>query len=434
MIERYTTEAMADFWTEEAKFNFWLQVEICALEGMEKAGLIPVGVAQRVFDKAEVDIPRIKELEAVTKHDTAAFVQSLEEQVGPKDGKYIHLGLTSSDIVDTAFSLQLSEASELLDVRLAQLALVLKDQAFAHKRTVMAGRTHGVHAEPITFGLVMANWYAEVLRHQSRLRACEQRLNVGKLSGSVGTYSNSDPQIEFEAFQSMELNPDLIGSQVISRDYHAEFFCVLAQIASSLEKFAVQIRHLQRTEVAEVSEAFSKGQKGSSSMPHKKNPILSENVTGLARVVRGYCIPALENVALWHERDISHSSVERIIAPDATIALDFALKRFTGVVKNLVVREDRMRQNLEMTLGSIYSQRVLTALILAGESREKAYRTVQKISLDASQACLDFRDVAKMSEDLTAVLTPADLRECFNLDKMLRHVTQIFDRVFGESE
>lgn len=433
MIERYTKAAMADIWSEEEKFNLWRTVEICALEGMEKVGLIPKGVAERVEAKAEVDIARIKEIEAVSKHDTAAFVQSLEEQVGPEDGKYIHLGLTSSDVVDTAFSLQLLEASELLDIRLAALSKVLKKQALAHKHTLMAGRTHGMHAEPVTFGLVMANWYAEVRRHQSRLRACEQRMNVGKLSGSVGTYSNSDPQVEWEAFQNLELNPDLVGSQVISRDYHAEFFCVLAQIASSLEKFAVQIRHLQRTEVAEVSEAFSKGQKGSSSMPHKKNPILSENVTGLARVVRGYCMPALENVALWHERDISHSSVERIIAPDATIALDFALVRFIGVLETLVVRPDQMKRNLNLTHGNIYSQRVLTALILSGQSREAAYQMVQRLALEAFRTSMDFRDIVQTDDEILNTLTVQKLEECFDLDQMLRHVDSIFDRVFADA-
>ena len=377
MIERYSRDIMKNIWSEENKFRKWLDVEIAACEAWNKLGVIPNDTLKTIKEKADFNIERINEIEAEVKHDVIAFLTSVAEFVG-EDSRFIHKGLTSSDVLDTAYNLLLKEAGEILLNDLEKLAQVLKDKAFKYKMTPMIGRSHGIHAEPITFGLKMALWYDETLRNIERLKRAVDIVSVGKISGAVGTFANIEPDIEEYVCEKLGLKPAPVSTQIVQRDRHAEFFTTLAVIASSFEKFAVEIRHLQRTEVLEAEEYFSKGQKGSSAMPHKRNPVLSENVTGLARLVRSYAIAAMENVALWHERDISHSSVERVIGPDATVNLDFLINRFTGIIKNLIVYEDKMLQNIYLTNGLIFSQRVLLALTEKGVTREKAYRLVQR--------------------------------------------------------
>ncbi len=431
MIERYSRDIMKNIWSEENKFRKWLDVEIAACEAWNKLGVIPNDTLKTIKEKADFNIERINEIEAEVKHDVIAFLTSVAEFVG-EDSRFIHKGLTSSDVLDTAYNLLLKEAGEILLNDLEKLAQVLKDKAFKYKMTPMIGRSHGIHAEPITFGLKMALWYDETLRNIERLKRAVDIVSVGKISGAVGTFANIEPDIEEYVCEKLGLKPAPVSTQIVQRDRHAEFFTTLAVIASSFEKFAVEIRHLQRTEVLEAEEYFSKGQKGSSAMPHKRNPVLSENVTGLARLVRSYAIAAMENVALWHERDISHSSVERVIGPDATVNLDFLINRFTGIIKNLIVYEDKMLQNIYLTNGLIFSQRVLLALTEKGVTREKAYRLVQRNAMKVWEEKTDFKELLKKDSDITEKLSMEELDEIFDLNYHLKNIDYIFNRVFNK--
>ena len=430
MIERYSREKMAAIWRRENKYAKWLDVEVAACEAMVKLGLAPAAAVDNIKAKAVINVARIDEIEAVTRHDVIAFVSSLTEVIG-EDGRFIHMGLTSSDVLDTALAVQLKEASELLLEDLDQLLAVLKRRALEHKKTLMIGRSHGIHAEPITFGLKLALWYAEMRRNRARLERAREAVSCGKISGAVGTFSFVDPFVEEYVCKKLGLAPAPVASQVVQRDRHAEFFSTLAIIASSLDKFAQEIRLLQRTEVREAEEYFSPGQKGSSAMPHKRNPVLSENISGLSRLVRSYALAALENVPLWHERDISHSSVERVIAPDATIALDFMLGRFTGLVDKLVVYPDRMLANLNMTRGVIFSQIVLLALIEKGTTREDAYAVVQENAMKSWQEGIEFRTLLERDERVRQHLSTADLDAVFDVTRFLKHLDYIFERVFS---
>ena len=431
MIPRYTREKMAAIWSEENKLGLWLQVELCALEACEKRGIVPSGLAAKIRERARVDAGRVAEIERITRHDVAAFVDHICEQV-PEAKGYLHFGMTSSDVLDTAFAIQLRDAADIIDEDLRALQDALKRLAFEHKRTLMIGRTHGVHAEPITFGLKCAIWYDEFGRHRERLAVAKEQIAVGKLSGAVGTFAHLPPDVEEEVMEKLGLAPAPASSQVVQRDRHAFYFSVLAGIASSCEKVAVEIRHLQRTEVREAEERFYKGQKGSSAMPHKRNPVLSENVTGLARLVRSYALAAFENVALWHERDISHSSVERIIAPDATIALDFMLNRLRGILENLVVYPERMRKNLELTGGLVFSQSLMLELVRRGLARDEAYRMVQRCAQVAWDEGTDFRDVVRSDEDISKHLTREELDGIFDYERFIRWIDRIYSRVFGD--
>lgn len=430
MIERYSREKMAAIWRRENKYAKWLDVEVAACEAMVKLGLAPAAAVDNIKAKAVINVARIDEIEAVTRHDVIAFVSSLTEVIG-EDGRFIHMGLTSSDVLDTALAVQLKEASDLLLEDLDQLLAVLKRRALEHKKTLMIGRSHGIHAEPITFGLKLALWYAEMRRNRARLERAREAVSCGKISGAVGTFSFVDPFVEEYVCKKLGLAPAPVASQVVQRDRHAEFFSTLAIIASSLDKFAQEIRLLQRTEVREAEEYFSPGQKGSSAMPHKRNPVLSENISGLSRLVRSYALAALENVPLWHERDISHSSVERVIAPDATIALDFMLGRFTGLVDKLVVYPDRMLANLNMTRGVIFSQIVLLALIEKGTTREDAYAVVQENAMKSWQEGIEFRTLLERDERVRQHLSTADLDAVFDVTRFLKHLDYIFERVFS---
>ncbi|MDD3249872.1 MAG: adenylosuccinate lyase [Smithellaceae bacterium] len=430
MIERYSREKMAAIWRRENKYAKWLDVEVAACEAMVKLGLAPAAAVDNIKAKAVINVARIDEIEAVTRHDVIAFVSSLTEVIG-EDGRFIHMGLTSSDVLDTALAVQLKEASDLLLEDLDQLLAVLKRRALEHKKTLMIGRSHGIHAEPITFGLKLALWYAEMRRNRARLERAREAVSCGKISGAVGTFSFVDPFVEEYVCKKLGLAPAPVASQIVQRDRHAEFFSTLAIIASSLDKFAQEIRLLQRTEVREAEEYFSPGQKGSSAMPHKRNPVLSENISGLSRLVRSYALAALENVALWHERDISHSSVERVIAPDATIALDFMLGRFTGLVDKLVVYPDRMLANLNMTRGVIFSQIVLLSLIEKGTTREDAYAVVQENAMKSWQEGIEFRTLLERDERVRQHLSTADLDAVFDVTRFLKHLDYIFERVFG---
>ncbi|NLA40888.1 MAG: adenylosuccinate lyase [Smithella sp.] len=430
MIERYSREKMAAIWRRENKYAKWLDVEVAACEAMVKLGLAPAAAVDNIKAKAVINVARIDEIEAVTRHDVIAFVSSLTEVIG-EDGRFIHMGLTSSDVLDTALAVQLKEASDLLLEDLDQLLAVLKRRALEHKKTLMIGRSHGIHAEPITFGLKLALWYAEMRRNRARLERAREAVSCGKISGAVGTFSFVDPFVEEYVCKKLGLAPAPVASQIVQRDRHAEFFSTLAIIASSLDKFAQEIRLLQRTEVREAEEYFSPGQKGSSAMPHKRNPVLSENISGLSRLVRSYALAALENVPLWHERDISHSSVERVIAPDATIALDFMLGRFTGLVDKLVVYPDRMLANLNMTRGVIFSQIVLLALIEKGTTREDAYAVVQENAMKSWQEGIEFRTLLERDERVRQHLSTADLDAVFDVTRFLKHLDYIFERVFS---
>ncbi|MFZ2417673.1 MAG: adenylosuccinate lyase [Smithellaceae bacterium] len=429
MIPRYSREKMAAIWSQENKYQKWLDVEVAACEAMVKLEKIPAGAAETIKAKAAINVPRIDEIEKITKHDVVAFVSSLTEIIG-EDGRFIHMGLTSSDVLDTALAVQLKEASDLLLSDLDQLLAVLKRRAFEHKRTLMIGRSHGIHAEPITFGLKMALWYQEMQRNRARLERARETVCTGKISGAVGTFSFIDPFVEEYVCEKLGLKPAPVSSQIVQRDRHAEFFSTLAIIASSLDKFAQEIRLLQRTEVREAEEYFSPGQKGSSAMPHKRNPVLSENISGLSRLVRSYAVAALEDVALWHERDISHSSVERVIGPDATIVLDFMLGRFTGLMDKLVVYPERMTANLNMTHGVIFSQMVLLALIEKGTTREDAYAIVQKNAMTSWQDGIEFRQLIAQDASVRKHLNEKDLDAIFNVNNFLKHLDYIFDRVF----
>jgi adenylosuccinate lyase len=433
MIDRYARPVMTAIWAEQAKLDRWLAIELAACDGFVALGRMPAETVARLRACRSVDPARVAEIEAITRHDVAAFVQSLEEQCGPDDGRFLHMGLTSSDILDTTFALQLRDAGQLLLDDLDALAAAIERRAFEHKMTPVIGRSHGIHAEPTSLGHILAGWYDEVKRCRVRLVSAIASVSVGKLSGSVGNFTHVEPIVEETVCATLGLGCEPAGTQVVSRDRHAEYFCVLALIASSLERFAVTVRHWQRTELMEAEEFFHKGQKGSSSMPHKRNPVLSENVTGLCRLVRGYAIPAMENVALWHERDISHSSVERVAAPDATIALDFALHRFTGVIDKLVFYPEKMERNLAQTRGLVFSQRILMELLWSGLGREVAYRLVQRISMVAWEAGDELMPLALADEELRSHLSQADIERCFDLAHGLRHVDAIFQRVFGRT-
>ncbi len=429
MIERYTLPKMGSIWEPENRFAKWLEVEIAVCEAMVEQGTMPQESLDTIKEKARFSVERILEIEEEVKHDIIAFLTNVEEYVGP-EARFIHLGLTSSDILDTALALQLKEATGIIIDDIQSLLAVLKDRAFEHKNTVMIGRSHGIHAEPITFGLKLAVWYSEMRRNLTRLEQALDVISYGKISGAVGTFANVPPQVEKYVCDRLGLKPAPISTQIIQRDRHAQYFTTLAILASSLEKIAVEIRHLQRTEVGEVEEAFAAGQKGSSAMPHKKNPIGSENISGLARLVRSYALSALENVPLWHERDISHSSVERVIAPDSTILIDYMLNRLTRMIRNLVVHRDTMAENLEKLRGLIFSQQVLLALIAKGCARQHAYSIVQRVSLQAWSAEESFKELVGADPDIQKYLDKKETEEIFSLNYHLRHVEEIFARVF----
>jgi adenylosuccinate lyase len=422
---------MTAIWSQENKYQKWLDVEVAACEAMAKLGKVPAQAVDTIKSKAVIDVARIDEIEKITKHDVIAFVSSLTEKIG-EDGRFIHMGLTSSDVLDTAFAVQLKEAAQILLDDLDQLLAVLKRRAHEHKNTLMIGRSHGIHAEPITFGLKMALWHQEMLRNRARLARAKETVSCGKISGAVGTFSFIEPVVEEYVCKKLGLTPAPVSSQVVQRDRHAEFFTTLAIIASSLDKFAQEIRLLQRTEVREAEEYFSPGQKGSSAMPHKRNPVLSENISGLSRLVRSFAVAALEDVALWHERDISHSSVERVIGPDATIVLDFMLGRFTGLIDKLVVYPERMLANLYMTNGVIFSQMVLLSLIEKGTTREDAYAVVQKNAMKSWQEGIDFKSLLAQDEIVRKYLNENDLDGIFDVNNFLKNLDFIFERVFGK--
>ncbi|AMW27965.1 MULTISPECIES: adenylosuccinate lyase [Arthrospira] len=429
MIERYTLPEMGSLWTDNYKLKTWLQVEIAACEAQAELGYIPESAVEEIKAKANFDLARVLEIEAQVRHDVIAFLTNVNEYVGDA-GRYIHLGLTSSDVLDTALALQLVASTDLLLEQVETLAQAIRYQAQQHRNTVMIGRSHGIHAEPITFGFKLAGWLAEVCRNRERLIRLRQQIAVGKISGAVGTYANVDPRVEAIACQKLGLQPDTASTQVISRDIHAEYVQTLALLAASIERFAVEIRNLQRTDVLEVEEFFARGQKGSSAMPHKRNPIRSERLTGLARIVRGHAIAALENVALWHERDISHSSVERMILPDASIITHFMLVEITDLVKNLLVYPDNMKRNMNLYGGVVFSQRVLLTLVEKGMSREEAYRIVQSCAHQAwNTPDGDFHKLISQDSAIQSYLSPEEIESCFRAEHHLKHLDEIYQRL-----
>jgi len=429
MIPRYTRPEMARIWEPENRFRIWFEIEAHACDAQAELGVIPKQAAKEVWQKGAFEVARIDEIEKETRHDVIAFLTNLAEHVGP-NARFVHQGMTSSDVLDTCLAVQLAQASDLLLAGLDRLLAALERRAKEHKDTVCIGRSHGIHAEPTTFGLKLASHHAAFRRARKRLEAAREEVATCAISGAVGTFANIDPYVEEYVAEQLGLKPEPISTQVIPRDRHAAFFATLGVIASSIENLATEIRHLQRTEVREAEEFFAEGQKGSSAMPHKRNPILTENLTGLARTVRAAVTPALENVALWHERDISHSSVERVFAPDATIALDFALNRLAGVVEKLVVYPERMRENLERLGGLVYSQRVLLALTQAGVSREDAYRLVQRNAMRVWEEGADFLTLLKADREVTTSLDAETLEACFDPGYHTKHVGVIFERVF----
>jgi adenylosuccinate lyase len=433
MIPRYSRPEMVAIWSPETKFRIWFEIEAHACDALAEIGVIPKESAKTIWEKggaAKFDVARIDEIEAVTKHDVIAFLTHLAEFVGP-DSRFIHQGMTSSDVLDTCFNVQLMRASDLLLADLDKLLAALKTRAYEHKDTITIGRSHGIHAEPITFGVKMALAYAEFERCRARLVAAREEIATCAISGAVGTFANIDPRVEEHVAKSLGMKAEPVSTQVIPRDRHAMYFSVLAVIASSVERLAVEIRHLQRTEVLEAEEYFSPGQKGSSAMPHKRNPVLTENLTGLARMVRSMALPAMENVALWHERDISHSSVERMIGPDATITLDFALARLTGVIEKLLVYPENMMNNLNKFRGLVHSQRVLLALTQAGVSREDSYRLVQRNAMKVWEQGKDFLEELLADAEVRAALSEEQIREKLDLGYHTKHVDTIFNRVFN---
>ncbi|SMF77028.1 adenylosuccinate lyase [Allosphingosinicella indica] len=436
MIPRYSRPEMTAIWSSETRYAIWFEIEAHATDALAELGVVPKSAAKSLWDwwatKPAIDVAAIDAIEAVTKHDVIAFLTWVAENVG-EDARFMHQGMTSSDVLDTCLAVQLARASDLLLADLDALLAVLKRRAIEHKLTPTIGRSHGIHAEPVTFGLKMAEAYAEFARCRTRLEAARAEIATCAISGAVGTFANIDPRVEQHVADKLDLAVEPVSTQVIPRDRHAMFFATLGVIASSIERLAVEVRHLQRTEVLEAEEYFSPGQKGSSAMPHKRNPVLTENLTGLARMVRAYALPAMENVALWHERDISHSSVERYIGPDATITLDFALARLTGVVDKLLVYPARMQKNMDRMGGLIHSQRVLLALTQAGVSREDSYRLVQRNAMRVweSDGALSLLDLLKADEEVGARLSAAELEVLFDLDYHLKHVDSIFARVFG---
>lgn len=436
MVPRYARPEMTAIWEPEARYRIWFEIEAHATEKLGELGVVPKSAAKALWDwwatDPKIDVPAIDAIEAVTKHDVIAFLTWVAEQVGD-EARFMHQGMTSSDVLDTTLAVQLARASDILLADLDELLAAIKRRAEEHKYTPTIGRSHGIHAEPVTFGLKLAQAYAEFARCRQRLVAAREEIATCAISGAVGTFANVDPRVEEHVAERLGLAVEPISTQVIPRDRHAMFFATLAVIAGSIERVAVEIRHLQRTEVLEAEEYFSPGQKGSSAMPHKRNPILTENLTGQARMIRAYALPALENVALWHERDISHSSVERFIGPDATITLDFALARLTGVIDKLLVYPERMQKNLDRMGGLVHSQRVLLALTQAGVSREDAYRLVQRNAMKVweSDGALSLLDLLKGDDEVTAALSHADLEEKFDLDYHFKEVDRIFARVFG---
>jgi adenylosuccinate lyase len=431
MIPRYSRPEMTRIWSPENRYRIWFEIEAYACDAQAALGTIPESAARAVWERGKFDIKRIDEIERETRHEVIAFLTNLAEHVGP-EARFVHQGMTSSDVLDTCFAVQLTEAADILLADLDGVLAVLKRRAFEHKLTPTVGRSHGIHAEPTTFGLKLAGHYAEFARDRARLAAARKEVATCAISGAVGTFANVDPRVEAYVAGKLGLVPEPISTQVIPRDRHAQFFMTLALIAAAVERLATEIRHLQRTEVREAEEHFAPGQKGSSAMPHKRNPVLAENLTGLARIIRSAVVPALENVALWHERDISHSSVERVIAPDMTIALDFALTRLTGLMDRLVVYPERMRQNLEALGGLADSQRVLLALTQAGMSREDAYRAVQRNAMAAWDGKGRFSDFLKADPEITRSLDPRSIDSLFDLSYHLKHVDTIFARVFGQ--
>jgi adenylosuccinate lyase len=433
MIPRYSRPEMVSIWDPQTRFRIWFEIEAHAADAMAQIGSIPKEAAKTIWDKARnatFDVARIDEIERETKHDVIAFLTHLAEIVGP-EARFVHQGMTSSDVLDTCLNVQLTRAADILLADLDKLLAAIKKRAFEHKMTPTIGRSHGIHAEPVTFGLKLAQAYAEFSRNRDRLVAARKEVATCAISGAVGTFAQIDPRIEAHVAKQMGLAVEPVSTQVIPRDRHAMFFATLGVIASSIERLAIEIRHLQRTEVLEAEEFFSEGQKGSSAMPHKRNPVLSENLTGLARMVRAYVVPAMENVALWHERDISHSSVERMIGPDATVTLDFALVRLTGLIDKLLVYPANMQKNLDRLGGLIHSQRVLLALTQKGAAREEAYRLVQRNAMPVWRGEGDFLTLLKADKDVTRYLSNAEIEENFDLGYHLKHVDTIFARVFG---
>ncbi|MEB7400791.1 adenylosuccinate lyase [Mammaliicoccus sciuri] len=427
MIERYSREEMANIWTEQNRFEAWLEVEILACEAWSKLGHIPAEDVKLIRQNAKVDVDRAKEIEQETRHDVVAFTRQVSETLG-EERKWVHYGLTSTDVVDTALSYVIKQANEIIEKDLERFLEVLKNKAIEHKTTLMMGRTHGVHAEPTTFGIKMALWYTEMKRNLERFKRVREEIEVGKMSGAVGTFANIPPEIEVHVCTELGLGCAPVSTQTLQRDRHAYYIATLGLIATSIEKFAVEVRGLQKTETREVEEAFAKGQKGSSAMPHKRNPIGSENVTGLARVIRGYITTAYENVPLWHERDISHSSAERIMLPDVTIALDYALNRFTNIIDRLTVYPENMKRNIDKTFGLIYSQRVMLTLINKGMVREEAYDIVQPKAMESWETQTPFRTLVEQDEKIINLLSADELDECFNEKHHLNQVDTIFKR------
>jgi adenylosuccinate lyase len=435
MIPRYTRPEMASIWEPQTRFKIWFEIEAHAADAQAELGVIPKEAAKTVWEKARnvtFDIDRIDEIERETKHDVLAFTTHLAEIVGP-EARFVHQGMTSSDVLDTCFNVQLTRAADILIADLDKVLSALKRRAFEHKMTPTIGRSHGIHAEPVTFGLKLAYAYAEFSRARERLIAARKEVATCAISGAVGTFAQIDPRVEEHVAKAMGLEPEPISTQVIPRDRHAMYFATLGVIASSVERFATEIRHLQRTEVLEAEEFFSEGQKGSSAMPHKRNPVLSENLSGLSRMVRGYAMPAMENVVLWHERDISHSSVERMIGPDATVTLDFALNRLAGLIDKLLIYPANMQKNLDRLGGLVHSQRILLALTQKGASREDAYKYVQRNAMPVWRGEGDFLTLLKKDPDVKKYLSDAEIEERFDLGYHFKHVDTIFKRVFGES-
>ncbi len=427
MISRYTREEMAQIWTEENRFKVWLEVEILAAEAWAEIGEIPMDEVKNIRPNARIDVDRIKEIEQETRHDVVAFTRQISETLG-EEKKWVHYGLTSTDVVDTAQGYLIKQANDVIQKDIETFIEVLKNKAIEHKHTLMMGRTHGIHAEPTSFGIKLALWYEEMKRNLVRFEQVRQEVEVGKMSGAVGTFSNIPPEVEEYVCKNLGLDYARVSTQTLQRDRHAHYIAVLALIATSVEKFAVEVRHLQRTEVREVEEAFRKGQKGSSAMPHKRNPIGSENVSGIARVIRGYITTAYENVPLWHERDISHSSAERIMLPDVTIALDYMLNRFSNLIKNLVVFEDNMKKNIDRSFGLVNSQRVMLALINKGWSREEAYDTVQPNAMEAWEHQKPLKELIKKESKIREALTDEEIEATFDDTYHLQRVDAIFKR------
>jgi adenylosuccinate lyase len=433
MIPRYARPEMTALWSPETKFRIWFEIEAHAADALAEIGVIPKSAAKAIWEKgarAKFDVERIDAIEREVKHDVIAFLTHLAEFVGP-DARFVHQGMTSSDVLDTCLSVQLARAADILIADVDVLLAALERRAFEFKYAVTIGRSHGIHAEPTTFGVKLAGFYAEFVRARARLVTAKAEIAVGAISGAVGTFANIDPRVEAHVARAMGLSIEPVSTQVIPRDRHAAFFAALGIVASSLERLAIEIRHLQRTEVLEAEEYFSEGQKGSSAMPHKRNPVLTENITGLARMVRSYVMPALEDVALWHERDISHSSVERFIGPDATVTLDFALARAASVVDKLIVYPERMKENLDKTKGLVHSQRVLLALTQAGVAREDSYRLVQRNAMRAWNGEGALLDLLKADKDVVSKVPAPELAKLFDMDYHLKHVDTIFKRVFG---